>query len=137
MGKYIGRQEGFTILELLVVIVIIGILATIALPKFGSVRNDANIAVSKSNLKSLQTAIERYLLDNGSYPSDLSTIVSAGFIKKKTCLIPATTDAYQYGENGTDFLLYDSKYDIFASNEELEEDFTNYTGGITPSAQSL
>ncbi len=137
MGKYIVKQEGFTIIELLVVIVIIGILAAIALPKYGGVRNDANKAVSKSNLKSLQTAIERYQLDNGSYPSDLSTLISEGFIKKKSCQIPSTTEAYQYGESGNDFLLYDSKYDIYANSEELDEDFTNYTGGITPSAQTL
>lgn len=137
MYKYFSRQTGFTMIELLVVIVIIGLLAAIALPKYAGVREDANAAVTKSNLKSLQTGIERYLLDHGNYPDQLSTLVSGGYIKKTSCIIPTTTDVYQYGANTTDFLVYDSKHDVYASSEGIQDDFTTYTGGITPTAQTL
>lgn len=137
MYKYFNRQTGFTLIELLVVIVIIGLLAAIALPKFSGVREDANIAVTKSNLKSLQTAIERYQLDNGNYPDQLSTLVSGGYIKQKSCTIPTTTDCYQYGSNTTDFLVYDNTHDVYATSEGLQEDYTTYTGEISPTAQTL
>ncbi|AZR73573.1 hypothetical protein BBF96_09330 [Anoxybacter fermentans] len=137
MCNYTDRHRGFTILELLVVIVIIGILAAIALPKFSGVREDANIAVSKSNLKSLQTAIERYKLDNSVYPDQLATLISEGYIKRKICIIPGTTDPYQYGADNTDFLIYDTRYNLYATSEGIEEDFSTYAGGITPTAQTI
>ena len=137
MFKYTKRRFGFTIIELLVVIVIIGVLATIALPKFTGVKDDANIAVSKSNLKSLQTAIERYELENNAYPDQLATLINDGFIKKGSCLIPGATKAYQYGGNSSDFLIYDDINDLYATSESIEKDFSLYSGGITPSPQTI
>lgn len=137
MFKYTKRRLGFTIIELLVVIVIIGVLATIALPKFTGVRDDANIAVSKSNLKSLQTAIARYELENSSYPDQFATLINDGFIKKGSCLIPGTEKAYQYGENSTEFLIYDDVNDLYATSESIEKGFSTYSGGITPSSQTI
>lgn len=137
MFKYIDNQRGFTILELLVVIGIIGVLATIALPKFGGVREDANSAVSKSNLKSLQTAIERYRLNNGKYPTQLAELVATGLVKSKSCMIPDSTSPYQYGEDGTDFLVYDDQYNLYTTSNGVEEDYSLYTGTITPATQTL
>ena len=137
MFKCIDNQRGFTILELLVVIGIIGVLATIALPKFGGVREDANSAVSKSNLKSLQTAIERYRLNNGKYPTQLAELVATGLVKSKSCMIPDSTSPYQYGEDGTDFLVYDDQYNLYTTSNGVEEDYSLYTGTITPATQTL
>lgn len=137
MYKYFNRQMGFTLIELLVVIVIIGLLAAIALPKFAGVRDDANVAVTKSNLKSLQTAVERYQLDNGCYPDQLSTLISAGYIKQKSCMIPTKTDPYQFGTSATDFLVYDSVHDVYATSEGIQDDYSTYSGGISPTAQTL
>lgn len=137
MCKCIREHSGFTILELLIVIVIIGILATIALPKYLGIREDATSAVSKSNLKALQTAIERYYLDMGDYPEKLADLVNDGLIKKNSCYIPGSTTVYQYGKSDTDFLVYDPTNDLYATSEELTTDFSSYPGEITPSAQTL
>jgi len=51
------KKKGFTLIELIIVIAIIAILAAIAIPKFGAVRTDANLAADKANAKIIATAV--------------------------------------------------------------------------------
>jgi type IV pilus assembly protein PilA len=63
-----SEEKGFTLVELLVVILIIGILAAIAIPSFLNQRGKANDASAKAAARTAQTAIESYATDhNGSY----------------------------------------------------------------------
>jgi type IV pilus assembly protein PilA len=61
------RQKGFTLIELMIVVAIIGILAAIAIPQFASYRQRAHDAQAKSALKNLATAQEAYYADHQVY----------------------------------------------------------------------
>lgn len=61
-------QKGFTLIELMVVIVIIGILVAVALPNFVGATDRARVATIKSNVHNVQTALEAYNIDKGNYP---------------------------------------------------------------------
>ena len=63
------RKSGFTIVELLIVIVVIGILAAIVIVAFNGVQNRAKDSERSSELASIQKALELYYIDNGGYPT--------------------------------------------------------------------
>lgn len=78
-----GRQ-GFTLVELLIVVIILGILAAIAIPKFASSTDDAKGAAAEADLRHLRNAVERYALEHGGvYPG----------LMKWTGLAPSATAA--------------------------------------------
>jgi prepilin-type N-terminal cleavage/methylation domain-containing protein len=60
-------HAGFTLVELIIVVVIIGLFATVAIPKFSSSRDKALVAAMKSDLRNLVTQQESRLADSGSY----------------------------------------------------------------------
>ena len=64
-----GLIKGFTLIEILVVVVIIGILAGIVIPKVMNQPDQARIVRAKQDITSIQTALDLYKLDNGSYPT--------------------------------------------------------------------
>ncbi len=66
-------RPGFTIIELLIVVVIIGILAAIAIPKFANTKEKAYVASMKADLRNLVGSEEGYLVDFQTYTSDLGT----------------------------------------------------------------
>lgn len=68
------KKKGFTLIELIIVIAIIAILAAIALPRFGAIREDANIKADIANAKNIQTAIITGLADGTITPAADSTI---------------------------------------------------------------
>lgn len=68
------EQQGFTIIELLVVIVIIGILVALALPNLFAAQARGRDSDRKNELKNLQQRLETHFNDNGSYPADLASL---------------------------------------------------------------
>jgi general secretion pathway protein G len=76
------REHGFTLLELIVVIAIIGILATIAMPAMKDVPRRANEAVLKTNLRTMRDVIDQHYGDKGKYPTSLQSLVDTGYLRK-------------------------------------------------------
>lgn len=65
------RPDGFTLIEMLIVVVVIGILAAIAIPKFSGSKEKAILATMKADLRNLLTAEEAYFTDNQAYTATL------------------------------------------------------------------
>jgi general secretion pathway protein G len=63
------RQAGFTLIEIMVVIVILGILAALVVPKVMSRPDEARIVAAKQDINSILQALKLYRLDNQTYPS--------------------------------------------------------------------
>ena len=64
-----NREEGFTLIEILVVIVILGILGALVAPNFLSRPDAARISAAQTDIRTLAAALDVYRLDNFSYPS--------------------------------------------------------------------
>ncbi len=70
MKRLTSRQQtGFTLIEIMVVVVILGILAAIVVPKIMGRPEEARIAKAKQDIRSLEAALSLYKLDNYAYPT--------------------------------------------------------------------
>lgn len=78
-GMYDSR--GFTLLELMIVVAIIGILATIAIPTYQSSVIKAREAVLRQDLFTLRDVLDQHRADQGKYPPSLQSLVSAGYLR--------------------------------------------------------
>ncbi|MFC1681505.1 type II secretion system major pseudopilin GspG [Pseudomonadota bacterium] len=63
------RQRGFTLIEIMVVVVIIGLLATLVLPRVLGRQDQAMVAKAKVDIQAISSALKLYKLDNFNYPS--------------------------------------------------------------------
>ena len=82
IGKSGARgQHGFTLLELMIVVSIIGILATLAVPTYQSSVVKAREAALRQDLSTLRDVLDQHKADQGKYPPSLSALVSAGYLR--------------------------------------------------------
>ena len=101
-------KAGFTLIELIVVVAIIGILATIALPAMQTAPIRAREAVIRADLYELRSCIDQHLADKGMYPESLQALVDSGYLR----YIPV--DPFSGTADG-------AWEELYANPEELEE----------------
>lgn len=82
----IGRRgtrgsDGFTLIELMIVVSIIGILATLAVPSYQSSVVKAKEAALRQDLSTLRDVLDQHKADQGKYPLSLAALVSAGYLR--------------------------------------------------------
>jgi len=65
-----ARTRGFTLIEIMVVVIIIGLLAAVIVPSVMKRVDDAKIAKAKEDIQSLETALTMYYMDNSKYPTN-------------------------------------------------------------------
>jgi len=70
------NRKGLTLIELLIVVIILGALAAIAIPRITTSATTAKQNACNTNVETLNTAIEMYKMDKGSYPGALGTLTS-------------------------------------------------------------
>ena len=84
-------DKGFTLVELLIVIVILGILATVTVFAVRGITDQGKTSACKSDQKTLQTALETYYAQNGSasVPNE-AALVTAGFLREESANLTIT-----------------------------------------------
>jgi general secretion pathway protein G len=135
-----GKPEGFTLIELLIVVAIIGILTTLVLANLIGVRQRARDAQRKADLRQLQSALELYRADVGSYPTSPlpacgSALTSGGstYMQKIPC-DPLNTGQYVYtytSSTGTTYTIVDCLENVNDPQKDSSNDSTHCTGGST------
>ena len=133
------NQSGFTLLELLVVIVIIGLLAAFVAPKYFSQIGKSKTQIAKAQIESFDKALDQFRLDTGHYPSNDEGL-SALFVQpanepnwqgaylKKSLPADPWGNAYIYkmpGTNGADFDLISYGRDGQQGGTGEDADVTN------------
>jgi len=122
-------KKGYTLLELMIVVAIVSILVTLAIPTFQQSAMKAKEAALKQNLFTMRAVLDQYYADRGDYPASLETLVEEKYLRA----IPvdpftrsATTwnEIFEEQEEGDDSPA--GVYDIKSGSDDLALDGTLY-----------
>jgi len=122
-------KKGYTLLELMIVVAIVGILVTLAIPTFQQSAMKAKEAALKQNLFTMRAVLDQFYADRGDYPASLETLVEEKYLRA----IPvdpftksATTwdEIFEEQEEGDDSPA--GVYDVKSGSDGLALDGTPY-----------
>ena len=87
MKKSNRMLEGFTLVEILIVVVIIGILATVAIPTYFKYVERGYASDAKVQIKNILQNAELYRQETGNWPTDVETMIAEGYIELKRSIL--------------------------------------------------
>jgi general secretion pathway protein G len=86
MSKLLKKKSGFTLIELMIVVVVIGILAAIAIPNYVALQKRAQESSVKSNMHTVQMVMEDFSIQNdGAYPTSAASAIPDGRTLRGLC----------------------------------------------------
>lgn len=97
------NARGFTLIELMIVVAILGVLASVAVPKLASTIHKSHAAMTLGNLAAMRSAIGMYVTNHeGTFPTDnLTSLITEGYIQEiPMVLIPPSSDGTFAGHPG-------------------------------------
>lgn len=122
-------KKGYTLLELMIVVAIVGILVSIAIPTFQHTAIKAKEAVLKQNLFTMRVVIDQYYADRKKYPETLESLVEKKYLREIP-MDPFTksrttwTEVYEEQEEGEDSPA--GVFDVKSGSDDLALDGTSY-----------
>jgi len=126
-----GGEQGFTLLELMIVMIIIGVLAAIAVPSYLSSVRKAKEAVLKEDLHTMRSAIDSYTVDKSKAPQSLNDLVEAGYLKAiPKDPITARTDTWIADQSDTLTSVDETQggiTDVHSGAQETSSEGTSYS----------
>ena len=107
------KDAGFTLIEILLVVVIIGMLAAVALPRLGGRVGQSQVAAARAGVGAVSTAIDLYETDNGKLPESLQNLITKGnepnwngpYLRKAEGLKDPWGHEYQYSKQGSEYTV--------------------------------
>lgn len=82
LRKMLKKQEGFTLVELMIVVVILGILAGIGVQQYANVQTRAKGAAHNANLRIISSAANMYVMLEGSAPGSVAELADKGYLQE-------------------------------------------------------
>lgn len=129
------KSQGFTLIEVMVVVVILGILAAFIVPKIIGRPDEAKVAKVKSDVQALQTALDLYRLDNGVYPTTEQGL-KALVTKPASEPVPTAWRTGGYIQKLNDD-PWGRPYLYLNPGEHLEVDIFSYGAGGKPGGEGI
>lgn len=145
MERRIRNEAGFTLIELMVVIIILGLLAGIVMPRIVGQTDKARYEATRAQMRILEDALKRYKLDNGVYPGTeqgLEALVQrpatgtiprnwpeGGYLDKQEIPLDAWGNRYLYlspGQHSPDYDLRSLGADGLEGGEEFNADLESW-----------
>ena len=83
------KARGFTLLEMLAVVTILGIIAAVVVPRFANFTDTSKTNVAKHHISQLNAIVERHYIDNSAWPANLAELVTDGYLDE----VPTHPDA--------------------------------------------